>query len=109
MSSSTLEATTLPAGPAIVEARLVRWYFYAALTYLFLSMSAGLLVALQLVHWNPLQGIHHFLYTPIPMFLQYGAVISTIAVELVVATVVIDFMGTLRGRGRVLAGNLPIR
>jgi hypothetical protein len=29
----------------------------------------------------PLTGIRHFLYTPIPMFLQYGAVISTIAVE----------------------------
>ena len=45
----------------------------------------------------PLQGIHHFLYTPIPMFLQYGAVISTIAVELVVATVIFNFHATLRG------------
>ena len=42
-----------------------------------------------LAFFYPLQGIHHFLYTPIPMFLQYGAVISTIAVEFVVATVVI--------------------
>ena len=31
-----------------------------------------------LAFFYPLQGIHHFLYTPIPMFLQYGAVISTI-------------------------------
>ena len=45
----------------------------------------------------PLQGIHHFLYTPIPMFLQYGAVIATIAVELVVATVIFNFHATLRG------------
>ena len=37
-----------------------------------------------LAFFYPLTGIHHFLYTPIPMFLQYGAVISTIAVELVV-------------------------
>ncbi len=35
-----------------------------------------------LAFFYPLQGIHHFLYTPIPMFLQYGAVVSTIAVEL---------------------------
>lgn len=62
-----------------------------------------------LAFFYPLQGIHHFLYTPIPMFLQYGAVISTIAVELVVATVVINFMGTLWGRSRVLVDNLPIR
>ncbi len=30
-----------------------------------------------LAFFYPLQGIHHFLYTPIPMFLQYGAVVST--------------------------------
>jgi cytochrome c oxidase cbb3-type subunit I len=57
----------------------------------------------------PLQGIHHFLYTPIPMFLQYGAVVSTIAVELVVATVIVNFHATLRGSTSALATNLPIR
>ena len=62
-----------------------------------------------LAFFYPLQGIHHFLYTPIPMFLQYGAVISTIAVEFVVATVVINFFGTLRGEGRQVVTNLPIR
>ena len=53
-----------------------------------------------LAFFYPLQGIHHFLYTPIPMFLQYGAVVSTIAVELVVTTVVINFFGTIWGNGR---------
>lgn len=62
-----------------------------------------------LAFFYPLQGIHHFLYTPIPMFLQYGAVISTIAVELVVTTVVINFFGTLLGNGRAFWDNLPIR
>ncbi len=62
-----------------------------------------------LAFFYPLQGIHHFLYTPIPMFLQYGAVISTIAVEFVVATVVINFIGTLWGDGRMVKTNLPIR
>ena len=62
-----------------------------------------------LAFFYPLQGIHHFLYTPIPMFLQYGAVISTIAVELVVATVVINFFGTLAGRSSAFVTNLPIR
>jgi cytochrome c oxidase cbb3-type subunit 1 len=62
-----------------------------------------------LAFFYPLQGIHHFLFTPIPMFLQYGAVISTIAVELVVATVVINFIGTLWGSGRSIVTNLPIR
>ncbi|MFK7820271.1 MAG: cbb3-type cytochrome c oxidase subunit I [Planctomycetaceae bacterium] len=62
-----------------------------------------------LAFFYPLQGIHHFLYTPIPMFLQYGAVISTIAVELVVSTVVINFFGTIWGSGNEVKTNLPIR
>ena len=62
-----------------------------------------------LAFFYPLQGIHHFLYTPIPMFLQYGAVISTIAVELVVTTVIINFFGTIWGSGRRCSNNLPIR
>ncbi len=62
-----------------------------------------------LAFFYPLQGIHHFLYTPIPMFLQYGAIMSTIAVELVVLTVVINFFGTLWGDGRQFWDNLPIR
>jgi cytochrome c oxidase cbb3-type subunit 1 len=62
-----------------------------------------------LAFFYPLTGIHHFLYTPIPMFLQYGAVISTIAVELVVTTVLINFHMTLRGSPGALTNNLPIR
>lgn len=62
-----------------------------------------------LAFFYPLQGIHHFLYTPIPMFLQYGAVISTIAVEFVVATVIVNFFATLWGNGRAIVGNLPLR
>lgn len=62
-----------------------------------------------LAFFYPLNGIHHFLYTPIPMFLQYGAIISTIAVELVVSTVIINFFGTIWGSGRQVVTNLPIR
>lgn len=62
-----------------------------------------------LAFFYPLQGIHHFLYTPIPMFLQYGAVLSTIALEFVVLTVIINFVGTLRGTGMECLRNLPLR
>lgn len=62
-----------------------------------------------LAFFYPLQGIHHFLYTPIPMFLQYGAIVSTIAVEMVVLTVIVNFFGTLKGAGRAIVTNLPIR
>lgn len=62
-----------------------------------------------LAFFYPLTGIHHFLYTPIPMFLQYGAVISTIAIEFVVTTVIINFFGTIWGRTSELRTNIPIR
>lgn len=62
-----------------------------------------------LAFFYPLNGIHHFLYTPIPMFLQYGAVIATVAVELVVTTVIVNFFATLWGSGRQVVTNLPIR
>jgi cytochrome c oxidase cbb3-type subunit I len=62
-----------------------------------------------LAFFYPLNGIHHFLYTPIPMFLQYGSVVATVAVELVVTTVIINFFATIWGSGRELTNNLPIR
>lgn len=62
-----------------------------------------------LAFFYPLNGIHHFLYTPIPMFLQYGAIVSTIAVEFVVTTVIINFFGTIWGSGRALLTNIPLR
>ncbi len=62
-----------------------------------------------LAFFYPLNGIHHFLYTPIPMFLQYGAIIATVAVELVVTTVIVNFFGTLWGNARAVVTNLPVR
>ena len=50
-----------------------------------------------LAFFYPLQGVHHFLGSPIPMFAQYSAVISTIAIEIVVTTVIINFFMTWRG------------
>jgi cytochrome c oxidase cbb3-type subunit I len=57
----------------------------------------------------PMQGVHHFLLSPIPMYAQYGAVVATIAVEVVVLTVLVNFAGTLHGRGDAIRGNLAIR
>ncbi len=62
-----------------------------------------------LAFFYPLTGIHHFLYTPIPMFLQYGAVISTIAVEFVVTTVIINFFATVWGQGGEVVRQIPLR
>lgn len=62
-----------------------------------------------LAFFYPLTGIHHFLYSPIPLFLQHGAVVTTIAIELVVTTVIINFFMTIVGRGDALRTSMPIR
>jgi cytochrome c oxidase cbb3-type subunit 1 len=43
------------------------------------------------------------------MYAQYGAMMSTIAIEVVVFTVIVNFFMTLRGRGDRLRTNLPLR
>ncbi|MFT7461877.1 MAG: cytochrome c oxidase cbb3-type subunit 1 [Pseudohongiellaceae bacterium] len=62
-----------------------------------------------LAFFSPLNGVHHFLLSSIPMSVQYGAIISTMAVEIVVTTVVVNFFATMWGRGSALRTNLPIR
>lgn len=62
-----------------------------------------------LAFFYPMQGVHHFLYSPIPMYAQYGAIVATIAVEIVVITVIVNFFGTLHGRSDAVRGNLAIR
>ncbi|MFO0763016.1 MAG: cbb3-type cytochrome c oxidase subunit I [Byssovorax sp.] len=62
-----------------------------------------------LAFFYPLNGVHHFFYSPIPMYAQYGAVMSTIAVEIVVFTVVVNFFMTLRGKGELFRSNLSVR
>jgi cytochrome c oxidase cbb3-type subunit 1 len=57
----------------------------------------------------PMQGVHHFLLSPIPMYAQYGAIVATIAVEIVVVTVIVNFFGTLHGRSEAIRGNLALR
>ncbi|NIL99394.1 MAG: cytochrome oxidase [Acidobacteria bacterium] len=62
-----------------------------------------------LAFFYPLQGVHHFLGSPIPMFAQYSAVISTIAIEIVVTTVIINFFMTWKGSEGSLKRSIPIR
>jgi cytochrome c oxidase cbb3-type subunit 1 len=65
-----------------------------------------------LAFFYPLQGVHHFLGSPIPMFAQYSAVVSTIAIEIVVTTVVINFFMTWRnasGPDASIGRNIALR
>ncbi|MCG3175694.1 MAG: Cytochrome c oxidase subunit 1, bacteroid [Candidatus Omnitrophica bacterium] len=62
-----------------------------------------------LAFFYPLNGIHHFFYSPIPMYLQYGAIIATIAVELIVTTVIVNFFITLGRQWGLLGARIALR
>src|SRR6478735_6212714 len=57
MTVTVSPTAATPVPDDLVELRLVRWYFYAALTFLTISMLGGLLMAFQLIYSNPLNGI----------------------------------------------------
>ncbi len=73
------------------------------------SHSLSIIGFWALAFFYPLNGVHHFLLSPIPMYVQYGAILATMAVEVVVTTVVVNFFATLWGRGHAVRENLPIR
>jgi cytochrome c oxidase cbb3-type subunit 1 len=73
------------------------------------SHAVSLLGFWGLAFFYPLQGVHHFIYSTIPMFAQFGAVVSTVAIEIMVVTVFINFFMTLRGREIAPVVNIPIR
>ncbi len=62
-----------------------------------------------LAFFYPMQGIHHFMWSPVPMYVQYSAVVATLGIEVVVTTVLANFLLTLRGSGDYLRHNYPIR
>ncbi len=45
---------SMPRHEDLVIERLVLWHFYMALLFLLVSMLGGILMGLQLIHWNPL-------------------------------------------------------
>jgi cytochrome c oxidase cbb3-type subunit 1 len=73
------------------------------------SHAVSLIGFWGLAFFYPLNGVHHYLWSPIPMFAQYGAVVATVGVEVVVTTVFINFLATLRGSASAIATNLPLR
>ncbi len=57
MSETTLPQQQIPHTEELVEKRLVLWYFFAALTFMFVSMLGGILMGLQLIRHNFLDGV----------------------------------------------------
>ena len=73
------------------------------------SHSLSVIGFWALAFFYPLGGVHHFLLSPIPDYVEFGAISTTIAIEVVVTTVVVNFFMTLSGKFGALRSNMPIR
>ena len=73
------------------------------------SHSLSVIGFWALAFFYPLGGVHHFLISPIPDYVEFGAITTTIAIEVVVTTVVVNFFMTLRGNFGALRSNISIR
>nr|MCS5618084.1 cbb3-type cytochrome c oxidase subunit I [Pirellulales bacterium] len=56
-SAAPVADAAVPAHEDLVDEKIVGAHFVASLVFLTISMLAGILMALQLVHWNPLVGV----------------------------------------------------
>jgi len=73
------------------------------------SHSLSVIGFWALAFFYPLGGVHHFLISPIPDYVEFGAITTTIAIEVVVTTVVVNFFMTLKGKFGSLRTNMSIR
>ena len=73
------------------------------------SHKASLLGFWSLAFLYPLNGAHHYLLSPIPMWVQSMSVVSSVGVHIVVYTVLYNFWQTLRQGGTESYSKLPLR
>ncbi len=63
----------------------------------------------MLAFFYPLNSAHHYLWSPIPMWVQHAAIVSSVGVHLVIYTVAWNFIATAWGSGGKVWGELPVR
>ncbi|MFD1659574.1 cbb3-type cytochrome c oxidase subunit I [Streptomyces caeni] len=62
-----------------------------------------------LVFFYPLNGIHHYVFSPIPMEAQKVAIMASVFMGLAVLVVVTNLLLSLRGCARLTVSSLPLR
>lgn len=73
------------------------------------SHKTSMLGFWSLAFLYPLNSVHHYLYSPIPMWVQHFSVVASVGVHLVVYTVIYNFWQTLRQGGTDIYTKLPLR
>ena len=62
-----------------------------------------------LAFFYPLNGAHHYLLSPIPMWSQYAAIVASVGIHVVVYTVIFNYFATMKGEYKQLVDNIPLR
>ena len=88
---------------------LLYYFAVAELKVPIYSHALSLVGFWSLAFFYPLNTVHHYLYSPIPMFVQYAAIVASVGIHVVVYTVAYNFFATLRGHGARLLDSLPTR
>lgn len=88
---------------------LLYYFVPAVLKKPIYSHALSLIGFWSLAFFYPLNSVHHYLYSPIPMFIQYASVVASVGIHVVVYTVAYNFFATLRGNGTALMSNIPLR
>jgi cytochrome c oxidase cbb3-type subunit I len=62
-----------------------------------------------LAFFYPLNSVHHYLFSPIPMWAQYASVVASVGIHVVVYTVIFNYFATMQGDYRALLTSIPVR
>lgn len=73
------------------------------------SHSLSLIGFWGLAFFYPMNSVHHYLYSPIPMWAQYASIIASVGVHVVVYTVVFNVIATMSGDWYKVVDSVPLQ
>lgn len=62
-----------------------------------------------LAFFYPMNGAHHYLQSPIPLWSQYAAIVASIGIHVVVYTVIFNYFATMQGEYKQIVTSIPVR
>jgi len=73
------------------------------------SHSLSLIGFWGLAFFYPMNSVHHYLYSPIPMWAQYASIIASVGVHVVVYTVVFNVIATMASDWKKMTSNVSLQ
>lgn len=73
------------------------------------SHSLSLIGFWGLAFFYPMNSVHHYLYSPIPMWAQYASIIASVGVHVVVYTVVFNVFATMASDWKKVTQNVSLQ